>query len=223
GGECLCPKLELHSGVVAANTALALRQWGVGVHLVGSVGRDAFGDLLLHARRKAGVTMRSVQRTTRALTALLYIHVTLDGQRTFFGSRGADQCTTPSRISAPVVDRCDAAHLVGYSFLDSGPEKMARQILRAFHLRGKPVSLDVGMEPCSQIPDKILRLLPQVDVVFLSSEEAAALTHQSNPRKSFLRLQRAGANEVVMKLGKRGCLIADAGVLQEVPSFRVNA
>ncbi len=223
GGECLCPKLELHCGGVAANTALALRPWGIGVHLAGCTGRDAFGDVLLRALKKAGVTTRYVQRTSRAPTGLLYIHVTRDGQRTFFGSRGANQFAAVSHVSAAVVDRCAAAHLVGYSFLDSGPEKMARQILRAFDSRRKPVSLDVGMEPCSKIPEKILRLLPQVDVLFLSSDEAAALTHQSNPRKSFLQFQRAGAVEIVMKLGKRGCLVSHAGVLREVPSFRVTA
>jgi len=222
GGECLCPQLELHCGGVAGNTGLALRRWGIGVHLTGCIGRDAFGDLLFRALKKAGVATRDVQRTSRALTGLLYIHVTPDGQRTFFGSRGANQFTPLSRVSASVVDGCAAAHLVGYSFLDTDPGKMARQILRAFHSRSKPVSLDVGMEPCAKVPEKILHLLPQVDVVFLSSEEAAALTGQSNPRKSFLQLQRVGAKEIVMKLGKRGCLISDGDVFHEVPSFRVG-
>ena len=99
---------------------------------------------------------------------------------------------------------------------------MARQILRQFHSRGKRVSLDVGMEPSKRIPKKILQLLPQVDLLFVSSDEAAILTGRSNPRESFLQFERAGTREIVMKIGKQGCLISDGGILREVPSFAVQ-
>jgi ribokinase len=223
GGECLCPQLELHCGGVGANCALAITPWGIDVRLLGCVGQDRFGDLLLDTLRRTGVDVGGVQRSSRSLTGLLYINVTPDGQRTFFGSRGANQFMDPLQVPASPLLSSTAAHLVGYSFLNPGPEKMARQILRRFHSSGKWVSLDVGMEPCKRIPRKILRLVPQVDLLFVSSEEAAALTGQSNARKSFLQFQRAGAKEIVMKLGKHGCLISDGGILREIPSFPVRA
>lgn len=222
GGECLCPQLELHCGGVGANCALAIAPWGINVRLLGCVGQDRFGDLLLDTLRETGVDIRGVQRSSRALTGILYINVTRDGQRTFFGSRGANQFMGPPQAPASWLLSSGAAHLVGYSFLNPGPEKMARQILRQFHSCGKRVSLDVGMEPCKRIPKKILRLLPQVDLLFVSSDEAAILMGRSDPREAFLRFERAGAKEIVMKLGKRGCLISDGGVLREVPSFAVR-
>ena len=222
GGECLCPELEMHCGGVGANCALAIAPWGINVRLLGCVGQDRFGELLLETLRKSGVDTRGVQRSARALTGILYINVTRDGQRTFFGSRGANQFMGTPRIPARWLHSCAAAHLVGYSFLNPGPEKMARQILRQFHAGGKRVSLDVGMEPAKKIPQKILRLLPQVDLLFVSSEEAGLLTGQSDTRESFLELERGGAKEIVMKIGKRGCLVSDGGILREVPSFAVR-
>jgi ribokinase len=223
GGEGLSPQLELHCGGVGANCALAIAPWGIKVRLLGCVGQDRFGDLLLDTLRRTGVDVASVQRSSRSLTGLLYINVTPDGQRTFFGSRGANRFMDPAQVPDSSLLSSTAAHLVGYSFLNPGPEKMARQILRRFHSRGKWVSFDVGMEPAKRIPKKILQLLRQVDLLFVSSEEAAVLTGQSNARKSFLQFQRAGAKEIVMKLGKRGCLISDGGILREVPSFAVRA
>jgi ribokinase len=223
GGECLCPQLELHCGGVGANCALAIAPWGINVRLLGCVGRDQFGGVLLDTLRRSGVDTRGVQRSPRAITGLLYINVTRDGQRTFFGSRGANQFMDPGQVPAGWVNSSGAGHLVGYSFLNPGPEKMARQILRQFHASGKRVSLDVGMEPAKKIPKRILRLLSQVDLLFVSNEEAALLTGQSNTRKSFLQLERAGAKEIVMKTGKRGCLISEEGILREVPSFAVRA
>jgi ribokinase len=222
GGECLCPQLEMHCGGVGANCALAMAPWGINVRMLGCVGQDRFGDLLLDTLRGAGVDTRGVQRSSRALTGMLYINVTSDGQRTFFGSRGANQYMGPLRVPAGWLLSSSAAHLVGYSFLNPGPEKMARQILRQFRSHGKRVSLDVGMEPSKRIPEKILRLLPQVDLLLVSSEEAAILTDRSKPRECFEQFKRAGAKEIVMKLGKRGCLISDVGILREVPSFAVR-
>ncbi len=192
GGEGLCSQLELNCGGVGANCALAIAPWGINVRLLGCVGQDRFGDLLLDTLRKTGVDIRGVQRSSRSLTGILYINVTRDGQRTFFGSRGANQFMDPPQVPANSLLSSTAAHLVGYSFLNPGPEKMARQILRQFHSRGKWVSFDVGMEPSKRIPKKILRLLPQVDLLFVSSDEAAILTGRSNPRESFLQFERAG-------------------------------
>jgi ribokinase len=223
GGECLCPQLELHCGGVGANSALAIAPWGINVRLLGCVGQDRFGDLLLDTLRKTGVDIRGVQRSSRSLTGILYINVTRDGQRTFFGSRGANQFMRPLKVPTDSLLSSDAAHLVGYSFLNPGPERIARQILRQFHSRRKWVSLDAGMEPSKRIPKKILQLLPHVDLLFVSSDEAAMLTGRSNPRESFLLLERSGVKEIVMKLGKRGCLISDGGILREIPSFSVRA
>jgi ribokinase len=222
GGECLCPQLEMYCGGVGANCALAMAPWGINVQLLGCVGQDRFGDLLLDTLRKTGVDLRGVQRSSRALTGILYINVTRDGQRTFFGSRGANQFMGTLHVPAGWLLSSSAAHLVGYSFLNPGPEKTARQILRQFHSRGKQVSLDVGMEPSKRIPEKILRLLPQVDLLFASSQEAAVLTGRSKPRECFEQFERSGAKEIVMKLGKRGCLISDEGILRVVPSFAVR-
>src|SRR5215510_11605331 len=132
GQECLAERLELHCGGVGANCALALRRWGVSVYLIGCVGRDDFGGFLLKTLAANGVNVRRVRRTGKAMTGMLYINVTPDGQRTFFGSRGANQLMGrlgQSRSSLPEGAR--AASLMGYSFLDEGGEAAAQQIMAA--------------------------------------------------------------------------------------------
>jgi sugar/nucleoside kinase (ribokinase family) len=78
------------------------------------------------------------------------------------------------------------------------------------------------MEPSEQIPSKILQIVKQVDLLFVSSDEATVLTGARDPRKSYHQLEKAGACNVVMKLGKRGCLILHEGKLCHVPSFVVR-
>jgi ribokinase len=224
GQECLAERLELHCGGVGANCALALRRWGVSVQLIGCVGEDAFGGFLLQTLAARGVNVSCVRRTANALTGMLYINVTPDGQRTFFGSRGANQLVGRLGKSASnLFERARAASLMGYSFLNARSEAVAQQIIAAVHRNDGWVSLDAGMEPSKKIPRKILRAARSVDLFFVSDEEAATLTGVRKPKKAFDCLLHLGIPSVVMKLGRRGCLIVDDGTVRQVPSFSRRA
>lgn len=222
GEDCLATKLEMHCGGVGGNCALGLARWGVPVRLLGCVGRDLFGDYLLKALDAGGVDVRLVQRAAAALTGMFYINVTPDGERTFFGGRGANGLLRRPSRGAALTKSASAAHLAGHSFLNPGPEKAAKQLMNAIHARGGWVSLDVGMEPSKAIPRKILQVSSKVDILLLSLDEAAALTETRKPLEAFSRLRKAGAREVVLKLGKQGCMIAEDGTPVVVPSFSVR-
>jgi len=224
GQECLAERLELHCGGVGANCALALRRWGVAVRLIGCVGDDDFGRFLLSTLKARGVNVHGVLRTASAMTGMLYINVTPDGQRTFFGSRGANQLVGRlGKGAADPLERARAASLMGYSYLNAGSEAAARQVITAVHRNNGWVSLDAGMEPSKKIPRKILEAARSVDLFFVSDEEATTLTGYGNPEKAFDCLLHHGIPSVVMKLGKRGCLVVDDGTVRQVPSFAMRA
>jgi ribokinase len=222
GQDCLAPQLEMHCGGVGANSAMALARWGIDVRLAGCVGRDRFGDYVLEHLARAGVNTRWVERTAETMTGFFYINVTPDGERTFFGSRAANGRVGKLRDPQALCNGAAAAHLVGYNFLNPGPARAARKIAHTIHARGGWVSLDVGMAPSQQIPEKILQIVPSVDILLLSADEATLLTGARDPRRAFAALARAGAREVVLKLGKSGCLISSKGGLEHVPSFDVK-
>jgi ribokinase len=223
GDDCLAEALEMHCGGVGANCALGLARWGVRPRLLGCVGQDLFGEYVLGELVKRGVDVRWVQRTRDALTGMFYINVTPDGERTFFGSRGANGLARQSRRATELGRGIAAAHLVGYNFLKPATEKVARQLIDIVRARGGWISLDVGIGPSKMIPRKILEMCRSVDILLLSSDEGAALTGTRDPFKVFARLQKAGAREVVLKIGKRGCLILDQERPELVPSFPVRA
>jgi ribokinase len=222
GEECLTNKVEFHCGGVAANCAIALARWKVHPTLIAQVGQDAIADTLLQKLPVNGVSTAHIHRTNRAMSGLLYINVTPDGQRTFFGSRGASQTLDLQRRDLPAVKRTQAALLMGYSFLDPIPTRAANQVISAVHKNNGWVALDVGMEPSQKIPRKLLQAAKYVDVLLVSDEEAAALTGTRDIRNSLRTLQQTGASEIVIKLGRRGCLIAKGGTVTQVPAFKVR-
>jgi len=114
-------------------------------------------------------------------------------------------------------------HLVGYSFLSLSGAQAAAQLIDAARRAGRWVALDVGIAPSRQIPQKILQLLVQVDILFVGREEAAALTGEPDSAAAFRALESAGAREVLMKQGDQGCLFRENGGLRHVPAFSVQA
>jgi ribokinase len=222
GEDCLAQKLETRCGGVGANCAFGLAHWGAVPRMVGCVGRDIFGQYVLKALHESHVDVRAVRRTGGAMTGIFYINVTPDGERTFFGGRGANALLRLPSGSIALSSGASAAHIAGHSFLDPGPAQTAARMIKAIHLRGGWVSLDVGMEPSKAIPEKILQITRSVDILLVSLDEAAALTGARDPVRAFAALRKAGAREVVLKVGRRGCLISEAGRPVLVPSFSVR-
>ena len=222
GDDCQSPQLELHLGGVAANCALAFANWGIHPRLVGCVGQDGFGNSLRKSLRARGLDTRWVQTASAAVTGICYINITPDGQRTFFGSRGASRLIRRPARPRALFHRADALHLFGYNFLDPVTESTARYLLKALRARGALLALDVGPEAGQRIPREILRIASHIDLLFANSSEAFALTGKRDHRLAFRKLLAAGARNVVLKLGKQGCLILHQGRLKKVPSFPVR-
>jgi len=223
GDDCLASHLEMHLGGVAANTAIAFSRWALQPRLVGCVGHDEFGNFLKRTLREHSLDVQWIQTTSAAMTGLLYISVTPDGQRTFFGSRGANMLVRKPQRAHVLFHRAAALHLPGYNFLTPTSEATARYLHKSLRDRGALLSLDVGPEPSRLIPRKILQFANQVDIIFVNRAESVALTQERDPRNALRSLLNAGAKDVVLKLGKDGCLIFEEGMINEVPPFAVHS
>ena len=71
--ESGCPPLSAHSGEAPGNFLAALRAYGRSAALLGKVGDDAFGRLLLHTLADAGIEARGVQVDPSLFTALAFV------------------------------------------------------------------------------------------------------------------------------------------------------
>jgi len=222
GGDSMSPGLEIHLGGVGANTTLALARWGTPVRLLGSAGRDWFGDFTLRILQDEGVDVSSVQRAERAATGLVFIAVEPDGQRTMFGSRGANAEVTLPPDPHSYWDGGVALHLVGYTLLSSSGAKTVHRLIAEARDRGGWISLDVGSAPSRQVAQAILQVVGELDILIAAFDEASALTGQRDVRSAFEALEKCGARQVVVKLGEKGCWFRERGELRNAPAFPVQ-
>ncbi len=108
GGDALAYSTELHCGGSAANAAIALARLGVTVGLIARIGPDSWALKALHSLQTAGVDAGGLQRDPAAMTGLMYVVVTPDGDRTILGYRGANALTDPNQIREEYIQGAKA-------------------------------------------------------------------------------------------------------------------
>ena len=222
GQDCLAAALSFHCGGVGANTAFALARLGAPVRLVGCIGNDWFGSFVRSQLASEGIDLSLVQKAERAPTGFMFIAVSPDGQRTIFGSRGANAEVPDAAKARQCLHGANAFHVMGYSFMSTLTEQLARQLIRTAKDTGLHTSMDVGVFPSRTIPEKLLQLANEVDVIFGNAEEVTLLTREQDAGKAFAAMEKSGAREMVLKLGSRGCLIRTSEGLTQVPPFSVR-
>ncbi len=223
GGDCLSPEITYQCGGVGLNTAIMLARLGIDVRLAGCAGQDWFGDFALAQLRRETIDINYVQRSARSASGLMYIAVSPDGQRTIFGSRGANAQLRWVADFERCLEGVAGLILFGYTFLSPSAGEVAARLLHVAQSRGILVALDVGMEPSRRIRERVIEIAGQVDILLANADEAAALTAENDLEAAFRQLARTGAGEAILKLGNRGCLVENEGQLGYVPSIAVQA
>ncbi|NIV37134.1 MAG: carbohydrate kinase family protein [Anaerolineae bacterium] len=223
GDDALAYSTEIHCGGSAANTAMALSRMGLGVVLISRVGPDSLALKALNSLREAGVIASGLQRDPAAMTGLMYVVVTPDGERTILGHRGANVLTDPEQMREEDIRDAKVLHLSGYALLADPQRSAAFLALEMACRHGLTVTLDPGMSVPQAALDEMRALLPVIDLFLPNLREAQALTGADSPQACFRALLAAGARVVALKLGEHGCLIGGEEGPVYVPGFAVEA
>jgi len=206
-------------GGKGANQAVAAARLGAQVAMVGRVGGDAFGGLLLENLAAAGVDHTFVTRDPQAATGVALIEVDDAGQNSIVVVSGANMRLAPADVEA-------AAAAIGVADvlllqLESPLETVTRAAQVA-HARGVTVILNPA--PARPVPDGLLGL---VDVLIPNESETALLTglpvgDQEEAQAAAAALRRMGVATVILTLGGRGALLAYEGGAELFPAFDVT-
>ncbi len=223
GEDALAHSTEFHCGGSAANTAMALACMGLEVVLISRVGPDPLAAKALSSLSEAGVLPAGLQRDPAAMTGLMYVIVTPDGERTILGHRGANVLTDPNLVSEEQIRDAKLLHLSGYALLAEPQRSAALLALEMACRHGLTVVLDPGMSVHQAALNEMRALFPVIDILLPNLPEAQALTGAGSPQACFQDLLAQGVRLVALKLGEHGCLIGDKEGSAHVPGLAVEA
>jgi ribokinase len=208
-------------GGKGANQAVAAARLGAQVSMLGRVGVDAFGSLLLDNLSNSGVDTTSIGRNVQAASGIALIMVDDAGMNSILVAPGANMLLSPADMDA--AEEVIALAQVMLLQLEIPLETVMRAVQIA-HAHGVKVVLNPAPAPPGCLPPELTCL---VDVLAPNEFEAALLTglpvdNDEQVRAAAAALRAKGAANVIITLGGRGALLASGEGFQHFPAFPVK-
>jgi sugar/nucleoside kinase (ribokinase family) len=222
GSLGLVDEVSLHGGGCALNTASALVRLGLSAGVVGKVGDDALGDFILALLDGRGVDRRGVLTDPAVATSASVVLVDSAGERTFLHLPGASRSLRADELDPSRLFSGRALHLGGALVLDELDGDPAAGLLAEARSRGLVTSLDTVWDATGRW-ERVLPMLPHVDLFVPSLPEGRAITGEEEPAAVASWLRARGVGAVVLKCGASGCYVSGDGLEGVVRAFPVAA
>lgn len=213
-------------GGAPANVAVAVSRLGHKAGFMGQVGDDPFGHYLEGVLRADNVDTRGLRFSPAARTALAFVSLKADGDRSFsfYRNPSADMLMRADEMNLSVLDDFDIFHFGSITLIDD-PSRTATlaAVDRAKKLR-KRISYDPNLRmslwPSADAARAGMRLgLEYANIVKVSDEELHFLTGEDNPGA----LWRSAMQIIVVTHGAGGATIYTPRERFFAPGFTVQA
>ncbi len=194
-------------GGSACNTAVGVAQLGGKARFVGKYCPDDLGDFFETELIRHGVEPMLFQCSSP--TGRVLSIITPDAQRTMFTYLGASAEMKPAEMRVSCFQNAGIVHIEGYLLFN--PDLLLAA-LQAARQAGALISLDLAsytvVETAKKLLPEIIR--EYVNILIANEDESLAYTGISNEPQA-LSLLAENVDLAVLKLGKRGSLIAQGG------------
>jgi ribokinase len=206
-------------GGKGANQAVAAARLGSAVSLIGAVGDDAHGSMLVEAAHRDGIDTDSIIRIADTSTGVAVIEVDAQGENSIVVFPGANGRLAPHHVEQE-AERIAAAVVVCLCL--ESPLRTIMTAARLGHQAGATVLLNLS--PFREVPAQVLA---DTDLLLVNEHEAAQLLGSTDPALDWdataLGFTARGVGDVVVTLGARGSMVIQSGpdglpVLTPIPA-----
>lgn len=209
------------AGGKGANQAVQAARLGANVTMVGKVGKDAFGDVLLDSASEAGVDVSRVMRSDTEPSAVGNVQIeTRDGQSSnrIIVVSGANMTIEPDDI-AFLTDTISDYDMVILQL--EIPMEINSIVARYACQKGVPVMLNCA--PYTPLPTDLLQ---NVTYISPNEHEASLMTGikietNNDIQKALAKMQSMGVRNALITLGSRGvAYLGECGEMHIVPAVK---
>lgn len=219
------PTLVAQPGGAPGNFLAALQTYGCKTAMLGKVGEDAFGSLLIKTLNRLGINTTGIVVDATCFTTLAFVTLDETGNRSFSFARkpGADMLLLPDELDLSLIDSAKVLHFGSLSLTDEPARTATRKAIDYAKHKGKLISFDPNLRkplwPCERAAKEQIEWgLRQADVVKISDEEIDFLWHLSPETGAQKLLSEYGVSLVYATLGAKGCHVANKNGFANVAS-----
>ena len=197
----------IRPGGKGANQAVAAVRLGSALSLVGAVGDDVHGNMLVQAADRDGIDTDSIVRIVGTSTGVAIIEVDANGENSIVVFPGANGRLAPHHVEQE-AERIAAAAVVCLCL--ESPLETVITATRLGHKAGAIVMLNLS--PFKEVPAEVLA---DADLLLVNEHEAAQLLGSTDPTLDWEATARGftarGVRDVVVTLGARGAMVIQGG------------
>ena len=206
------PVLAAQPGGAPGNFLAALNKFGLRTAMIGKVGDDMFGRLLLGTLQAAGIDTSGVLADPSVFTTMAFVSLDESGNRDFSFARkpGADTCLRPEDVNETLLRNTKVFHFGTLSLTDEPAAAATRKAIETAKASGALISLDPNLrKPLwkseEDAKSAIEWSLHQADIVKISDEEIDFLWGLSPEEGAQKLIREYGVSLVYATLGPKGC------------------
>jgi sugar/nucleoside kinase (ribokinase family) len=208
------PTMAAHPGGAPANFLAALTKYGYKTALLGKVGTDTFGNLLISTLKEAGIETKGIIQTDDVFTTLAFVTFDASGDQKFAFSRkpGADTCLHFEELDLSLIDEAKVFHFGTLSLTDEPARTATQKAVAYAKSKGKLITYDPNLRTplwknLEEAKEQLLWGLKQADVVKISDEEVEFLFGCTPEEGADKLLSEFGVSLAMVTLGPSGAYL----------------
>ncbi|MDO4473215.1 MAG: ribokinase [Eubacteriales bacterium] len=212
--------VKLVPGGKGANQVYTIGKLGGDVAMIGAVGDDSFGDMLIDNLENVGVNVEGIERISGGTTGQAFIPVDESGENSIIVIGGTN-------------GQVDEAILKKYEYLmdEADIVVMQQEIPLTTVMAAKQMAMEKGKTiivdpaPAAAMPDEfwdgIDYIKPnETELGILIGKE---LSTQEEYKEAAQEMLRKGVKKLLVTLGSKGCLIVSSEGEEFIPANKVKA
>lgn len=204
GQTVLASSYVSHNGGKGANQAVACARFGAETYMIGAVGKDKNGKILIDSLEMDGVKAKAIKMLENENTGVAWITVDNKGENTIVVIAGANQCITKTDIeeNESLLDEADII-LIQLEI----PLEAVEYAINKGKEKGKKIILNPA--PAMALSSE---LLSKVDIITPNETELDILTSEDSLNTQLekaYKLLGLGVGNVVCTMGEKGALLVN--------------
>lgn len=217
-------------GGAPANVCGAFAGLGGKASLITKLGDDPFGHKIAQELSKYGIDTSEITFTDKANTALAFVSLDTDGNRTFsfYRKPSADMLLSPDEINEKWFENSYVLHFGSVSLGDF-PMKDAH--IRAIEYARKNkalISFDPNLrfmlwDDKEKLRERVNEFIPMSDILKISDEELEFITGEKDPDNAVKGLLEKGVSLVIYTCGSNGAYAYTKDLRLYTPGKKVHA
>lgn len=201
-------------GGAPANVAVGLSRLGRRAAFAGKVGDDPFGHYLAGVLEENGVDIRGVVYDSRARTALAFVSLGPQGERSFsfYRNPSADMLLHEQELDSDLLEGCRVFEHGSISLISEPSRSATYSAIAKASSAGALICFDPNLRPdlwpdMAHARKTIFDAAGRSDIIKIGEDELIKITEAETPESGINRLRRHAKPDcaIVLTMGERGC------------------